>query len=209
MAGIPYVGPVLGGIAAAAAVVAGIAQIAKANAERERVKAMTLDAPGGSGSAANPSGKRVAIEQAAKGRYDVVGADDNKTYRGVEYMGTARTGIVERPVLMGERGRELVIDAPTLRRLQMNAPDIVPRILQNRVTQYADGNYENLPSDIQGQPTGTGQQFNFERMEALLVATIELLSYLSKNNIHADVYLDEFEAQQSRKNKSFKTGSII
>jgi hypothetical protein len=60
MSGIPVVGSVLGAIAAAAAVVAGAAQIAKAKAERDKVKAMTIEAPGGGGDAApTPTAARV------------------------------------------------------------------------------------------------------------------------------------------------------
>ena len=115
-----------------------IAAIAKQNAA---IQATTLDSSftGGSASSTQSTGTRVA--QAADGRYDVVGAQDNQLYRNVPYGGNARTGLVTTPTLYGERGTELVIDAPTLSRLNMKVPNFNSFVLANRVNQRADGNY--------------------------------------------------------------------
>jgi len=67
MAAIPIVGPVLGGIAAAAAIAAGALQVIKAKAERDRVKAITLEAPGGGSSSAPQTGTIQLKEGLAEG----------------------------------------------------------------------------------------------------------------------------------------------
>ncbi|HPE43114.1 MAG TPA: hypothetical protein PKV88_03450 [Bacteroidales bacterium] len=41
---------------------------------------------------------------------------------------------------MGERAPELVVDGPTLRNIQMNAPEIIQAIHAMRVPQFATGN---------------------------------------------------------------------
>jgi hypothetical protein len=56
MAAIPIVGPILGAVAAAAVAVTTALQLSKAKSERDRVKAMTLEAPGGGSSGAARTG---------------------------------------------------------------------------------------------------------------------------------------------------------
>jgi uncharacterized membrane protein len=150
MAGIPVAGPVLGAIAAAAAVVAGAAQIAKAKAERDKVKAMTIEAPGGGSEAPTPTAARV-LKQAEKGKYDVIGADDGKLYRDVPYAGAPVTGIVSTPTIVAETGSELIVSGPDLKRLEkhVNYPLIVSAINDARngtVPQRAKGNYGSMAS---------------------------------------------------------------
>ena len=76
-------GPIAGPIAAAALTallgITSIAQIAKAKAERDRVKAMTLEAPGG-GATPQPTGQVVLKEGFAEGGY--TGAGDKYQTKG-------------------------------------------------------------------------------------------------------------------------------
>jgi TP901 family phage tail tape measure protein len=117
MASIPFVGPGLGIAAAATAILAGLANVAKINAV-----------------------------QFAEGRYPVTGAQDGHTYQ-AGYQNGARTGFYNRPTLIGglglvgERGREIVISNPHVRHLQMNYPEVIRTIMATRVPQYAGGNY--------------------------------------------------------------------
>jgi hypothetical protein len=67
------------------------------------------------------------IPEAAKGRYNVIGQDDNKLYREVPYEDTF-TGIPGRPMLVNETGNEIVIDPETTKRLQRNSPEVIDAI---------------------------------------------------------------------------------
>jgi hypothetical protein len=80
------------------------------------------------------------VPQFARGRYNVIGQDDGRTYN-VPYIGKARTGVVRGPALVSERGDELIIDSPTHRNLQINAPEIIRGIMHYRVPQYDKGRY--------------------------------------------------------------------
>ncbi len=72
------------------------------------------------GSTSGNVSHRVAVSQHAAGKYDVIGADDGHTYRGVPYLGTPESGIITRPALISEQGGELIINAEDLRRLQQH-----------------------------------------------------------------------------------------
>ena len=86
---------------------------------------------------------RINAVQFAGGKYDVIGASDGKTYR-ADYAPTSKTGVYNAPTLIGDGAPELVIDGPTLRNMQMNAPGLIQAILQMRVPQYASGNYGSV-----------------------------------------------------------------
>jgi hypothetical protein len=86
------------------------------------------------------------VPQFSKGRYNVIGQDDGRTYN-VPFMGPARTGIYERPALISEQGPELIVDAPTTKNLRLNYPEIIQAIHQARVPQYAEGRMPNVTPD--------------------------------------------------------------
>jgi hypothetical protein len=161
---IPIAGLVLAPIAAAAAVAAGVAQQAIAIQQYQKVM------------------------QAEKGRYNVIGADDGKLYTDVPFGGEMRTGLVRNQVLLAEGNRpEMVIDNPTLRNIQFNAPDIIPRIMAHRVNQRADGNYPAQSSSSQSQEND------------LLIMTVSALGQTINrlsaklDNLQAYVVMDQFE----------------
>lgn len=96
-------GPIAGSIAAALMGVTGAAQLAMANAERQKVKRMTLNGSSGSSSA---SGARVASGRESGGRIDVEREQDGKHFN-AEYA-PGKRGYVDHPtVIVGEgpRGR--------------------------------------------------------------------------------------------------------
>jgi hypothetical protein len=198
---------VIAGVAMTALIVGtSIAQVAAANSERNKIKSMSIESSGSSGSAPTSTGARV-VNQAADGRYDVIGADDGRVYRNVPYNGVARTGIVTRPTLMGERGDELVVDNPTLRNLRMNEPWVIDTIRKYRVQQRAAGNY----SSVGNSPAG-GNSVQIQDNSAVMMAVIDkntqLLQYLIDNGIDAFVILNQLEKQQALRDKSLKKGSL-
>lgn len=96
-------GPIAGTVAAALMGVTGAAQLVVANAERQKVKRMTLNGSSGSSSA---SGARVASGRESGGRIDVEREQDGKHFN-AEYA-PGKRGYVDHPtVIVGEgpRGR--------------------------------------------------------------------------------------------------------
>lgn len=96
-------GPIAGSVAAALMGVTGAAQLAMANAERQKVKRMTLN---GSASGTSSAGSRVASGRESGGRIDVEREQDGKHFN-AEYA-PGKRGYVDHPtVIVGEgpRGR--------------------------------------------------------------------------------------------------------
>lgn len=96
-------GPIAGSIAAALMGVTGAAQLAVANAERQKVKRMTLN---GTASGTSSAGSRVASGRESGGRIDVEREQDGKHFN-AEYA-PGKRGYVDHPtVIVGEgpRGR--------------------------------------------------------------------------------------------------------
>lgn len=96
-------GPIAGSVAAALMGVTGAAQLAVANAERQKVKRMTLN---GTASGTSSAGSRVASGRESGGRIDVEREQDGKHFN-AEYA-PGKRGYVDHPtVIVGEgpRGR--------------------------------------------------------------------------------------------------------
>lgn len=94
-------GPIAGSVAAALMGVTGAAQLAVANAERQKVKRMTLNGSGGSSSA---SGARVASGRESGGRIDVEREQDGKHFNAEFSPG--KRGYIDKPtVIVGEGPR--------------------------------------------------------------------------------------------------------
>jgi TP901 family phage tail tape measure protein len=122
-----------------------------------------------------------SIGQRATGKYDVIGAEDGRTYRNVPYGGTPKTGIVSTPTIYGERGDELVVDNRTLRNLRMNFPTVLPAIRAAMVPQRAAG---NVGEYMAKQPTN---QSTSQSMDPDFKAIFKDLHKLLKNGIVAKV----------------------
>ncbi len=117
------------------------------------------------------------VPQFFRGRYDVTGATDNQLYRNVPFTGPARTGIYRGPALVAERGDELIIDNPTLRRVRVNYPEALRAIEASRVPQYAAGRYNSADAAIPDKSESS-------EILALVIATIHSNSEAINKLIH-------------------------
>ena len=204
-------GPIAGSIAAALMGVTGVAQLAAANAERQKVKRMSLNGAGGSSSA---SGTRVVTGLESGGSIDVEREQDGKRFH-ADYD-PYRRGFIDKPtVIVGEgeygRSREWVasnaaVENPTvapflniidqaqragnIRTLDMN------KFLLHQAQGRAAGGYIT-PSAPTSQPMPTVITHRDEYNKELL----ETLKELRNNGIRSYVALDDFDAQQKLRNQ--------
>ena len=197
-------GPIAGSVAAALMGVTGAAQLKAANAERQKVKKMTLNGAGGSQTAA-----RVATGLESGGSIDVEREQDGKRFHAAyEPM---KRGFVDKPtVIVGEgaygRSREWVasnaavenptvaplidiIDraqrAGTIRTLDMN------KWLIQQAQGRVSGGFVGASSPIAGQGQG-----NESRNDKLLARLADAIDRLSNDGIPAYVGIDELDAKQ-------------
>jgi len=204
-------GPIAGSIAAALMGVTGVAQLAAANAERQKVKRMSLNGAGGASSA---SGTRVVTGLESGGSIDVEREQDGKRFH-ADYD-PYRRGFIDKPtVIVGEggygRSREWVasnaaVENPTvapflniidqaqragnIRTLDMN------KFLLHQAQGRAAGGYIT-PSAPTSQPMPTVINHRDEYNKELL----ETLKELRNNGIRSYVALDDFDAQQKLRNQ--------
>lgn len=204
-------GPIAGSIAAALMGVTGVAQLAAANAERQKVKRMSLNGAGGASSA---SGTRVVTGLESGGSIDVEREQDGKRFH-ADYD-PYRRGFIDKPtVIVGEggygRSREWVasnaaVENPTvapflniidqaqragnIRTLDMN------KFLLRQAQGRAAGGYIT-PSAPTSQPMPTVINHRDEYNKELL----ETLKELRNNGIRSYVALDDFDAQQKLRNQ--------
>jgi len=186
-------------------------QVAALKKQRDVIMASTFNE---GSTEASPTASRVAnsqlpaTSQAAEGRWDVIGADDRRTYRNVPYRGIARTGIVSRPTLMGERGDELIIDNPTLRNIRMNAPSLISEVMRMRVRQRASGKWSTDAASNDGGLSGGIVQLKLDENTKTMQEVASLLRWLKENRIEAYTVLSEFEKKRDLRDKSVRKGSL-
>lgn len=159
----------------------GIAGAAKATA-------LTLAIEAAFAVAKNAISRPLQANQAFRGRYDVLGAEDGKLYNNVPYTGKLSTGLVRSPVLVGEEP-EVVIDTETTRNIMFNAPDLLGAINAMRVPQRAAGNYQavdNVPAP----------HVDNKRVEMLLEANLSMLMDLKTEGV--SVSYTKLEKAQSK-----------
>ena len=204
-------GPIAGSIAAALMGITGVAQLSAANAERQKVKRMSLNGAGGASSA---SGTRVVTGLESGGSIDVEREQDGKRFH-ADYD-PYRRGFIDKPtVIVGEggygRSREWVasnaaVENPTvapflniidqaqragnIRTLDMN------KFLLHQAQGRAAGGYIT-PSAPTPQPMPTVITHRDEYNKELL----ETLKELRNNGIRSYVTLDDFDAQQKLRNQ--------
>ena len=194
MTGFSQLGPAAGAVAAAMLAATGAAQYASAFAEYNKVKSISLESsPSGAG------GSTVVAErvvQYADGRYDVIGASDGRRYNDVPYIGTAMTGVVQRPALISESGAELIISAPDLRRLRSHVnyqivADAINDARTGRVPQHAAGNYSQLPTK-EGSHDGDIRLLALLEDIAVRIDTLprEIRSYVLLSDLNKATELD-------------------
>lgn len=216
MKALSELGPIAGPIAAALMGITGAAQLATANAERQRVKRMSLSGAGGSASA---SGARVATGFESGGSIDVERKQDGKMFR-ADYDPDKR-GFIDRPtVIVGEGGyghsKEWVasnaaVENPTI------APfiDIIDRAQRAGTIRTLDMN-KFLIQQTQGRASGgyITPTVNDVRgvakdsyKDTLIERLTDVLDRLSVDGIPASVSLNEIEQKQQLQDKARRFGS--
>ena len=209
-------GPVAGAVAASLLAVAGAAQLATANAERQKVKKMSLN---GAGGAADGTGVRVATGRESGGTIDVEREQDGRRFHATYEPG--RRGYVSRPtVIVGEgpygHSREWVasnaaVENPTV------APiiDIIDRAQRAGNIRTLDMN-KFLLQHTQGRANGgtitpTVAEAHPVAQKTYRDTIIErlttVLDRLSTEGIPASVALNEIERKQQLRDKARRFGS--
>lgn len=204
-------GPIAGPIAAALMGITGAAQLAAANAERQKVKRMSLNGAGGASSA---SGTRVVTGLESGGSIDVEREQDGKRFH-ADYD-PYRRGFIDKPtVIVGEggygRSREWVasnaaVENPTVAPL-INIIDQAQRAgsirtldMNKFILQQAQGRAVGgyiAPSVPIPHPLPTVTSHRDEYSKELL----DTLKELRNNGIRSYVALDDFDAQQKLRNQ--------
>lgn len=220
MKAIADLGPIAGPIAAALMGVTGAAQLASANAERKKVKNMTLSGS----SSSSKSGARVATGRESGGKIDVKRAQDGKFFPNADYDPDAR-GFIDRPtVIVGEgpsgHSKEWVASnaavsnptiapildildksqqAGTIRTLDLN------QVIRARMAGYSSGGTISKTTISSPDPVSSdsGVTLTPELMRRFANAIINIDEY----GIPASVSLTEFEAKQKLRSRSRAIGS--
>lgn len=201
-------GPFVGSIAAAFLGITGAAQLAAANAEREKVKNMTL------GGASSSSGSRgVIVAGKEEGGYiNVTRSQDGKKFDAV--YDPERRGFVDRPtVIVGESGREWVLSnsgiknptiAPVIglideaqRNGTVESLDLNRALRSQRLAGYASGgSLSNRP--VSTSPSASPAAGAYRNTD-LDIELLLLLRSLNENGVIANIGITELEAEKKRK----------
>jgi len=204
MTGFAQLGPIAGAVAAVMLAMTGAAQYAAAFAEYNKISRISLQSTPSSTSP--DAGNVQRVVQFASGKYDVIGADDGRTYH-VPYLGPASTGVVTRPALVGERGGELIVASDVLDRLRshINYPMIVNAIndaRSGRVPQHASGSYDALADPTSPASYVTGSAGDDKAGLLKWVIAIYNLLKSMPNNKRCYVVLDDINEAQELKDRS-------
>lgn len=224
-------GPIAGSIAAALMGVTGAAQLAVANAERQKVKRMTLN---GSASGTSSAGSRVASGRESGGRIDVEREQDGKHFN-AEYA-PGKRGYVDHPtVIVGEgpRGRSkewvasnAALENPTIAPL-INLMDAAQRAGQIRTFDMSKylmamqgralgGSIARQSARISPETASGGADFYVRTQKSAHRdaenATsgrnndelLELLRELRRDGIRSFVSLSDLDAKQELRNQARK-----
>jgi hypothetical protein len=224
-------GPIAGSVAAALMGVTGAAQLAVANAERQKVKRMTLN---GSASGTGSAGSRVASGRESGGRIDVEREQDGKHFN-AEYA-PGKRGYVDHPtVIVGEgpRGRSkewvasnAALENPTIAPL-INLMDAAQRAGQIRTFDMSKylmamqgralgGSIARQSARISPETASGGADFYVRTQESAHRdagnATsgrkddelLELLRELKRDGIRSFVSLSDLDAKQELRNQARK-----
>lgn len=211
MQGYAQLGPIGGSIAAAFLGLTGAAQLASANAERQKVKNMTIK-----GTTATSTGERFMLPGKEEGgSIDVIRSQDGKNFTAAYQPG--KRGYVSRPtVIVGEgsagQSREWVasngaVSNPTIRpiidlidheqrRGTVRTVDMNQRIRQ-RMAGFETGGFINqvATSPANNQPVVVDRG-----VDPLMVEMYQFLKQLRADGIPAIVGIDELDARQNYKN---------
>lgn len=224
-------GPIAGSVAAALMGVTGAAQLAVANAERQKVKRMTLN---GSASGTSSAGSRVASGRESGGRIDVEREQDGKHFN-AEYA-PGKRGYVDHPTVVvgeGPRGRSkewvasnAALENPTIAPL-INLMDAAQRAGQIRTFDMSKylmamqgralgGSIARQSARISQEIAPGGSDFYVRTQESAHRdagnATsgrnndelLELLRELKRDGIRSFVSLSDLDAKQELRNQARK-----
>nr|DAX79695.1 MAG TPA: tail tape measure [Caudoviricetes sp.] len=208
-------GPIAGPIAAGLMGATGAIQLAAANAERQKVKNMTLSGS----SSSSRSGARVATGRESGGKIDVKRAQDGKLFPDADYDPDAR-GFIDRPtVIVGEgpsgHSKEWVASnaavsnptiapilnildksqqAGTIRTLDLN------QVIRARMAGYSSGGTISKTTVSSPDPISpdSGVTLTPELMRRFANAIINI----DEHGIPASVSLTEFERKQQLRDRS-------
>lgn len=224
-------GPIAGPVAAALMGVTGAAQLVVANAERQKVKRMTLN---GSASGTSSVGSRVASGRESGGRIDVEREQDGKHFN-AEYA-PGKRGYVDHPtVIVGEgpRGRSkewvasnAALENPTIAPL-INLMDAAQRAGQIRTFDMSKylmamqgralgGSIARQSARTSPEIASGGADFYVRTQESAHRDTrnstsgrnndelLELLRELKRDGIRSFVSLSDLDAKQELRNQARK-----
>lgn len=221
MMALAQLGPIAGPIAAGLMAAMGAVQLAAANAEREKVKNMTLS---GSSSSSGGTGARVATGRQSGGKIDIRRAQDGKLFPNSDYDPDAR-GFIDHPtVIVGEgpagQSKEWVASnaavsnptvapildildksqqAGTIRTLDLN------QVIRTRMAGYSSGGSIGNPMPVSSIPTNdSGAILPPELMKRFANAIVRLDE---EGLPPAPVLLSEIEKKQELRNRSRAIGS--
>ncbi|MEY8587947.1 hypothetical protein [Phocaeicola sartorii] len=219
MKALAELGPIAGPIAAALMGVTGAAQLAAANAERTKVKNMTLSgSSGGSGKTT-----RVVVGRQSGGKIDITRAQDGKYFPAADYDPDKR-GFVDKPtVIVGEgpagKSKEWVASndavtnptiapllnildqaqqAGTIRTLDMN------KIIQARMAGFSSGGtITSQPVSGSLAPPSSADS----SMNDALSRFCDIMDRLEETGLPAYTLLDEYDKARKLQSRSRKIGS--
>jgi hypothetical protein len=203
MQAVAQLGPIAGGIAAVLMAATGAAQLVSANAERRKVKAMTLDSAGSTSS----SQTRVVTGKEDGGYIEVTREQDKKRFW-ARNKGKKRGYMNEPSLLVSENGGEFVANSkavsnPTIRPVldiidsaqrggyvdQLNMDAI---IASYKSRGYESGGYNNQP--VLGRSQNPYVLLN-NTDEDLMIEIRDLLRFLKNNGVKAPIVLSELQKQ--------------
>lgn len=217
LAGIPFVGPVLGAAAAAAVAVYTGTQIAAAKAERDRIKSISYDS-GSSGGSSNIS-ERIVIGKKDGGFTDVEREQDGKRFRA---RNRRNRGYISTPsILVSEEGTEFVanneaVNNPSVRPVldiiniaQQNGSistlDLPAIISSSTARGFNGGGYTNSTGSTTNSGSTTSGKPSYST-NTILVELRELLRDLKENGVKAPIVLSELEKKKALTEKSRNLG---
>lgn len=220
MMALGQLGPIMGPIAAGLMAATGAVQLAAANAERQKVKNMTLSGS----SSGKGTGARVATGRQSGGKIDVRRAQDNKIFPNANYDPDAR-GFIDHPtVIVGEgpsgQSKEWVASnaavsnptvapildildqsqqAGTIRTLDLN------QAMRARMAGYSSGGSIGTSVPAPSNPSGgSGSVLPPELMKRFANAIVRLDE---EGLPPAPVLLSDIERKQELRNRSRAIGS--
>jgi hypothetical protein len=127
------------------------------------------------------------VPEAARGRYSVIGQDDNKLYKDVPLVNSPETGLYSTPTLISETGQEIVIDPKTTKNLMVNYPHVIDAINFARVPQRAVGLYPFESHQKQAATQQITVQFDPETLAEMKNFREQIAKPLSSNIVYQDI----------------------